>query len=179
MPAPPALPAIEQIICDESYVPAGGTLHGRVRLNMPQTAAEGMRLEVNVKQHFDVAAAMSQSTEYTVSGSRTAVYTVIPTGNAEVEFEQNVGDMLFGSLHISAELWAAKDGPVLSSASIVPVRVGLRKRIDLAGYVERGGQQSARRRISGTAEELEGRRTAGDASRARPAAAGRKVFAAG
>ena len=122
--------AITGVETEQSYVAAGQALRGRVRLDQPPQPPKETRLRVVAVRDIDTA-----RTDRSAAGRRTEEVLVasLAPGTSEVPFEVPTGDMLFGTIQIQAELLPAGGGGPVSAAWSRPVRVGLRKRLDLAG----------------------------------------------
>jgi len=128
--APPVTPAIQAVELDTAYVAAGGVVHGRVRLDVPsQNLRVAASLCVTALRDADVVDGKKPA------GRRTEELLTKPVsaGMTEVKFDLATGDMLVGTMQVRAELVAGRDAPALAAAWSAPVRVGVRKRIDLGG----------------------------------------------
>jgi hypothetical protein len=112
----------------KAYLAAGEVARGVVKLDLPLHILPAARLHVVLTRRTDVAGGSRQ----TPGRSGEEMFNrPIAAETAEVPFETSLGDMLFGTVQVEAEVVAG--GLPVSSAASRAVAVGIRKRLDLAG----------------------------------------------
>ena len=125
-----AWPTIQKVELDAAYVSAGGMVHGVVWLDLPPRLPSEARLRVLAVRDVDVP-----DGKRAAAGRRTAPLLDRPlgAGTREVRFDLSAGNMLTGTMQVQAEVLVGKGTPPVAAAWSAPVRVGVRKRVDLAG----------------------------------------------
>jgi hypothetical protein len=129
---------VKEVRVRDSYVATGDKAIGLVFLddNGATSAAHDWRLRVTVRRRVDVAAAVGDTPGETAKVVLDAPWSELSTGrwfSRGVPFELDAGNCLLGELRAHIELLSADGKTMLSEAWSEPVKIGIRKRVSLAG----------------------------------------------
>ena len=131
-PSVDAVAGVREVRVDARYVAAGDVVRGKILLSLPAEPAGRMTLRVSATRDVEVASAPDTAT---AQREPTASRSVEGAGGSEVPFSVSTRGILSGGVRVKAELLAeeGKEAAVLSAAWGAQVRVGVRRRVDLAG----------------------------------------------
>ena len=132
-----AYPTIKCVEFERAYWAAGEVARGVVKFDLPPRLLPGAGLHVVVTRRIDVAGG---GRETPWRRSEELIFNrPITAETAEAPFAVNLGDMLFGTVQVEAELVAG--GVPVSAAASRAATVGFRKRLDLAGSWDVAGME--------------------------------------
>jgi hypothetical protein len=123
---------IREVLVKTKYLTPGDKVEGVVRLNVPPGAPAEAKLALSALWDVEVP-----DSPRTASGRKLEKLNSAPLqgqqGEVELPFELSASGLLVGGVQVQAVIETGGDQPPVSSAWSAPIRIGVRRRVELAG----------------------------------------------